>query len=287
MRRVIDRSKETQFSDAWVLLALVLTVAGYLSRQPGLVLIAVFLLIILPAAWLWNRLSLWRVTYRRQFSEQRAFVGETVTLTVRLENRKPLPISWLRVSDLIPEELVPQGATITPSHLPLRNTLLLLFTLRAFERVSQRYQFTCTQRGLYRFGPATLQSGDLFGLFGSRRRDESEDLLIVYPSVKPLNHWNLPPKEFLGETRASLRIFEDPVRTIGVRDHQPEDGLRRVHWKATARTGELQSRVYEPTTTHKLLLVVNVATFARHWQGVDEELLEQVISVAASIAAYA
>ncbi|MBC7224109.1 MAG: DUF58 domain-containing protein, partial [Anaerolineae bacterium] len=241
----------------------------------------------LPVAWLWNRLALWGVRYRRILSERRAFVGETITLTVQVDNRKPLPISWLKVTDQIPLEVELQEGTARPSHNPLYANLNLLFSLRWFERVRQTYHLTCRRRGFYRLGPAVLQSGDLFGLFASRWREPEGDLLIVYPRVRDLGAWGLPPKEFLGDIRTDLQIFEDPVRTMGVRDYHPRDGFRRIHWKATARRQALQSRVYEPSTSHKVLLAVNVATFPRHWQGVDEELLEEVISVAASIAHYA
>ncbi|MGC8838653.1 MAG: DUF58 domain-containing protein [Anaerolineae bacterium] len=287
MARVVDPTKETQFSEAWIILALLLTGIGYVLAQPGLLLIAVFLLTVLPVAWLWNRLALWGVRYQRILGERRAFVGETITLTVQVDNRKPLPISWLKVTDQIPVELEPLDGAVSPSHNPLYNVLPLLFSLRWFERVQQTYHLTCRHRGFHRLGPAVIQSGDLFGLFGSRWREPEGDLLIVYPRVRRLEEWGLPPKEFLGSLRTDLQIFEDPARTMGVRDYHPYDGFRRIHWKATARRQALQSRVYEPSTSHNVLIAVNVATFPRHWHGVDEELLEEVISVAASIAQYA
>lgn len=287
MARVVDPTKETQFSEAWIILALLLIGIGYVLVQPGLLLIAVFLLTVLPVAWLWNRLALWRVRYRRIPGERRAFVGESIPFTVQVDNRKPLPLSWLKVTDQIPVELELLDGPVSPSHNPLYNTLPLLFSLRWFERVQQTYRLTCRRRGFYRLGPAVLQSGDLFGLFGSRWREPEGDLLIVYPRVRRLEEWGLPPKEFLGDLRADLEIFEDPARTMGVRDYHPHDGFRRIHWKATARRQALQSRVYEPSTSHNVLIAVNVATFPRHWHGVDEELLEEVISVAASVAQYA
>ncbi len=287
MARVVDPTKETQFSEAWIVLALLLTGIGYVLAQPGLILIATFLLTVLPVAWLWNRLALWGVRYRRILGERRAFVDETIPFTVQVDNRKPLPLSWLKVTDQIPVELELLDGAVTPSHNPLYNTLPLLFSLRWFERVRKTYRLTCHRRGFYRLGPAVLQSGDLFGLFGSRWREPEGDLLIVYPRVRSLEEWGLPPKEFLGDLRTDLPIFEDPVRTVGVRDYHPHDGFRRIHWKATAHRQALQSKVYEPSTSHNILIAVNVATFPRHWHGVDEELLEEVISVAASIAHYA
>jgi uncharacterized protein (DUF58 family) len=63
--------------------------------------------------------------------------------------------------------------------------------------------------------------------------------------------------------------------------------MKRVHWKATARYGELQVKVYEPTITQHLVVFLNVATFPKPWMGVIPERQEQAISVAASIAYHA
>ena len=143
------------------------------------------------------------------------------------------------------------------------------------------------KRGFYRFGPAHLKSGDLFGLFSQEGWQEGDDWLIVYPKVVPIAELGLLSKEPFGEIKARQRIFDDPMRTIGVRDYQPEDSFKHIHWKATARQQKLQTRVYEPTTSYNLIVFLNVATFPKHWQGIDPVLLERTISVAASIANYA
>jgi uncharacterized protein (DUF58 family) len=97
----------------------------------------------------------------------------------------------------------------------------------------------------------------------------------------------LPIKDPFGEQKAYRRLIEDPLRTIGVRDHRPEDGMRRIHWKATAHKGDLQVRVYEPTATLNLVILLNVTTFEHHWQGVLPELFERTVSVAGSVATWA
>jgi uncharacterized protein (DUF58 family) len=107
--------------------------------------------------------------------------------------------------------------------------------------------------------------------------------LIIYPQVIPIAELGLPPKDPFGEMKARQRIFEDPSRTIGVRDHQPEDEFRRIHWKATARRQELQVKVYEPTTSFTTVVFLNVATFDKYWLGTIPALLERCITVAASV----
>ncbi len=82
-------------------------------------------------------------------------------------------------------------------------------------------------------------------------------------------------------------IFEDPCRAVGIRDYGTKDDLKRIHWKATARQQKLQVKVYEPTTTHQLVIFLNMTTLPKPWHGTIPELLERAISVAASIASYA
>jgi len=217
---------------------------------------------------------------------RRAFCGETVEVTLQVDNRKPLPLSWLRVEDTFPTELPLEGGEVVVSSATNLGTLSTFFSLRWYERVRRRYRLHCTQRGFYPFGPVTLESGDLFGLFRCQEREEKQDWLIVYPRVLPLAELGLPAKDPFGGIKARKRIFEDPSRTIGVRDYQPEDDFRRIHWKATARHQRLQAKEYEPATSIQLIIFLNVATLAKHWQGVIPELLERAVSVAASIASY-
>ena len=286
-RITIDYDKETQFSEAWIALAVMLTIFGFVFGQKSLMLVAVLLLTIAPIAWLWNRLALRSLHYERIFSERRAFQGETLDLTLRVSNLKLLPVGWLQIEDQFPLDVPLLEEELITSQSPSVGHLVTAFSLRWYERVSRRYRLYCPRRGFYHFGPAHLKSGDLFGLFSQEGWQKEYDWLIVYPKVVPIAQLGLLSKEPFGETKARQRIFEDPMRTIGVRDHQPEDSFKHIHWKATARQQRLQTRVYEPTTSFNLILFLNVATFPKHWQGIDPVLLERAISVVASIANYA
>jgi uncharacterized protein (DUF58 family) len=77
------------------------------------------------------------------------------------------------------------------------------------------------------------------------------------------------------------------VRVVGVRDYVPGDPLKRVDWNATARTGRLQSRLYEPSRTQSVVVALNVSTMEQSWLGFDPVLLERNVVVAASVARWA
>jgi uncharacterized protein (DUF58 family) len=81
----------------------------------------------------------------------------------------------------------------------------------------------------------------------------------------------------------TYRLFEDPTRISGVRKYEPGDPLNRVNWRATARTGALHSKVYEPSTVagSTILLDFHTASYDKRYEPNRSEL---AISAAASIA---
>lgn len=285
-RRTRDMHVQEQFSDAWFAMALLLTLAGLIWKLEGLLLIATLLFAIIAASWTWNRLATFGLDYRRRFSLRRAFVGETVELSLTVSNRKFLPVSWLRIADIFPLQLPLIDRTVAKRGDTNQGEFSTFWSLKGYERITRTYQIRAAERGFFRFGPAQIETGDIFGLFRTSHTWPEEDVLIVYPQVVPLTDLGLPAKEPFGDLRTAQFMFEDPIRTVGIRDYHPEDDFRRLHWKATARRQKLQTRVLEPATSHNLIVALNVATLAQHWRGVIPEVLEQAISVTASVCYY-
>jgi uncharacterized protein (DUF58 family) len=275
----------------WVIGALL--VVSLLLREPELFVIATVLLLVAGVSYVWQRYCLTNLSYSRRIGQERAFFGEDVPLTIEIVNAKPLPLAWVEVEDLIPGgRLTLQPAHVSPSHIPGRRLLSVLLSIRWYERVRRHYTINCAARGVHTFGPATLRTGDVFGLNTQEASLSAENYLLVYPKIVPLERLGLPAGSPFGEVTARHEwLFEDPMRTIGVRDYQPGDSLRRLHWKATARApGQaLQVRVFEPTTSHRLHILLNVNTSDENWswQGYDPQALEAAITTAASVANWA
>src|SRR5438046_6868626 len=117
-----------------------------------------------------------------------------------------------------------------------------------------------------------MRSGDVFRYLSNGETLANWQYLLVYPLVVPLTSFNLPARHPFGERRAPRRLLEDPARVIGVRDYMYGDSLRRVHWKATARAMQLQSKIYEPTTTYTLVLFLNLMAQFDLLHGLQPEL---------------
>jgi uncharacterized protein (DUF58 family) len=279
--------------EAWFWLIGGVLFVSLLLHQAQLFVIGCILLLVAVVSQLWERYCLVGLTYQRTLGVQRAFFGEQVPLTVEIVNEKPLPLAWLEVEDTIPGgrlNLEPQHTG--PSHIPGRRLLTMLLSVRWYERVRRHYIVSCKQRGIHAFGPATLRTGDVFGLSSQQMESQTEDYLLVYPKVVPLERLGLPAANPFGDIAFKRQwLFEDPMRTIGVREYRPGDTLRRLHWKATARAPDqaLQVKLFEPTTSHRLHILLNVSTSEQNWswQGYDPEALEAAITTAASVASWA
>lgn len=275
----------------FISLAVIAFIIGIVAENPFLIALSGFLLTVAFMAWQWSRNSLVGVRYQRRFHHTHVFPNETTDVEIMIENRKWLPATWLTVEDTWPLAFAP-----TDEHIILENMgnqfeglLSNAYTLRWYERIRRNFELQGRSRGIYDVGPAALSSGDPWGLFErllltSRSR---RDYLVVYPEFLPLEALGFPLRDPLGDNRVRRRLFEDPSRVIGIRNYQPQDSFRDIHWKATARTGQMQSKVYEPTRGVNVVLAVNIASFEEFWRGVWPEMLEYTLSVAASLANWA
>ena len=227
------------------------------------------------------------VEYDRRLSAHRVFFGETVTLEVQVSNRKLLPLPWAQVNDEVPAELTFLKGSPTPFRDSPRAILSSVISLSWYHRLTRRYPVQCLKRGYFTFGPATLQSGDLFGFYYKETATQQKDYLLVYPPILPLEALGVPSRDPFGDVRVQRHLFEDPVRVLTTRDYVPGDPLGRVHWRASARLGKLQSRVFEPTTSVDLALFFDVRTVDPPFWGRREQLLETGVLTVAAIANYA
>jgi uncharacterized protein (DUF58 family) len=132
-----------------------------------------------------------------------------------------------------------------------------------------------------------MRSGDLFGFLSNEQTYENLQYLLVYPLVVPLTRFSLPARHPFGDRRTPRRLLEDPSRVIGVRDYVYGDSLRRVHWKATARTMQMQSKIYEATTTYTMVIFLNILSQFDSSHGLQPEVQELGICAAASVADWA
>jgi uncharacterized protein (DUF58 family) len=286
---IIRERQHSIFSDAWIPLAIIILIAGIIAgRNAAVIAVGVGMIVIAAVSSTWRRFALSGVTYVREYDQTHAFPGEPITVTLTITNAKPLPLTWLRFTDTAPIAPIQAGhLAVVASEITGNYQLQTTLSVNSYEKTRRNLSFRFPVRGFYNIGPVSYLSGDIFTLFTIEREYRYIDTLVIYPQIWTLETLELPAKEMFGEIKVRRSLFTDPVKTQGIRDYQPQDRFRDVHWKATARKGDLQTKVYEPTSGMNVVTFLNVATFPKHWMGFDPDLLERAISVVASICNYA
>src|SRR6185312_1678090 len=179
-------------------------------------------------------------------------IGDTLEVAVTLRNTGGLPILWALVEDVLPE-----GALRKPARISVKGKRIQVVNLGPRQTKPIKYKVLFELRGYYPIGPSMLETGDVFGLHRRHRIVGEPVYIMVYPKVLPLPKYDFASQRPIGEVRLQNRLFEDVTRSAGVRQYQIGDPLSRIHWRATARTGLLHSRIFEPTSLAGATLLVD------------------------------
>jgi len=243
-------------------------VARYIGGRP-LYIVSYTLVLLLVGAALVGRRPL-PLTGERSESRPRLRAGETVTMSVRLTSPR-------RVSTFVLEEQVP-SALGEVSTLPVA-------VLEEGEAVEHSYQLTCRRRGVYEIGPLVARYGDPFGLTRHEMTLVEPVEVLVHPAVEDVSD------------RPLTRMFEDPpfrppvskpwpsgFEFYGMRQYSPGDDVRRVVWRAYARTGQLLVREAEQGITDKVTILLDQDS-THHSKGEVSGSFEAGVKVAASVGA--
>ena len=219
---------------------------------------------------LWMRGAARQLRGTRAFID-RAFTGDRVPVRLTLHNDGPLPLLWLEVDEQLPVE-VRAG--------PFERRVI---TLGGRARWHCDYTLICYRRGRYSVGPTILQTGDPLGIARQTLRLAPRDDLLVYPRVVPLLRLGLPTRSPLATLPATSPLFEDSSRIIGTREYQRGDPLRRVHWTATARAGQLVVKQYQSAIARETQICLDLREEGYAARN-RYDAIELAIVVAASLA---
>jgi uncharacterized protein (DUF58 family) len=133
-----------------------------------------------------------------------------------------------------------------------------VFSLAGHEQRWFSYTLHARRRGVYPLGPLRAETGDVLGLLPVQAAMTEPDRLIVYPQVLPLGRLRLPTRSPQALLPARAPLFEDPARVVGVRPYRAGDPPRRIHWTASASTGELLVKQFRPAIARETLLCLDM-----------------------------
>lgn len=273
--------------ELWPVISGLLVFVGLLASNGLLLVVGSLVALVWLAARVWERYCFRKVTYDRQFGLRRAFIGDAVDYTVALNNDKPLPLIWVEAQDPFPEGLELAGAVVRGATLETNRHHSITTSLLPYQRATWKFTMRCLRRGYHRIGPVRMRSSDIFGFTATETRLAGVDEILVYPRVIDLGQLLTPPQHPFGSARGRMPLYHDTNRIKGQRDYRPDDPLKHIDWKATARAGQLQTRVFEPAVALNMLIALNGSTSDYVWQGTNRRLFERAVTAAASAASLA
>src|SRR4051812_862620 len=213
--------------------------------------------------------SRYKLACTRSLEPGRAPVGSSARVILRLQNLSRLPTGTLLLEDRLPYALGSRPRVV-------------LERLAAHQASSVAYAVRADVRGRYPVGPLVIRLTDPFGLCELNRSFPSVDRLIVIPQVVPLPAVRLAG-EYAGtgdsRTRSVAVHGEDDAAT---REYRRGDDLRRIHWRSTARRGELMVRREEQPWQNRAAPLVDCRGGGHPGDG-PASSLEWAVSAAASV----
>jgi uncharacterized protein (DUF58 family) len=247
-------------------------VCGLAIPEPDLVRVGALLVILPLVSGLIARRSRYRLSCSRRLDPPRVPAGQLSVVTVRVEN-----VSRLRTSVLLAEDVTPYSLGARPR-----------FVLDEIEPSGHRelsYQIRSDTRGKFTIGPLRVRVADAFGLVEISRSFSTTSTLVVTPRIVPLPRASAA-SSWLGEGDGGMRT----ISAVGEDDAAPRlyqdgDGLRRVHWKSTARYGQLMVRREEHQWRNSASVFLDTRRCAHTGRG-PSSTFEFAVSAAASIGAH-
>jgi uncharacterized protein (DUF58 family) len=215
----------------------------------------------------------------RQGGDQEVKIGSLVPIEVSIVNHSKIPVLWLLVEDLLPRWSVIHD----PPALKVDGPRIGVIMLWGGATRKRDYQIVCNRRGYFQVGPTVMETGDMMGLFRRYRVGNDPQYITVLPTIVPLTSYEIGSRRPIGEIRMRENVMDDPTRLRGIRQWQAGDPMRSVHWAATARTGTLHSKIYEPSSIVGATIIVDLheSTTPKKNEPVRSDL---AITTAASIA---
>ena len=240
-------------------------------------------LLLLAYGWAWANLQGLRVT--REIGTHRAQVGEEMRERVTISNGWMLPKLWVEVRD---HSDMPRHSAGFVAYLP--GNTRRRWTLRT----------PCTMRGRWLLGPVTVHSGDPFGIFKLERQAGAVGEVLVYPATVEIPAFQLPAAELQGGQDIRTRTFNVTPNVSTIRQYVTGDSFNRIHWRSSARTGELMVKEFELDPTADVWIVLDLHERSQQFAGMErtvyydrrvgrgiqmaESTEEYIVSAAASVA---
>lgn len=232
-------------------LFIVLLVSIWFSMYT-LIGILAFILVLSGFIYLWNHLSVKRIHVTMSLHVSRVFAGDDFTANITVKNDKWLPLVWLDW-EFKESRLVSWKGKV--------NFIMRFMWLLPYQTMEWTVKGSTVHRGVYDIGDITIRSGDGFRFSESKKTYDLQESLYIYPKLLPVSVPNFQPSMQWEVQGQQGGLLEDPLIISGVREYEPGDDWKRFNWWASAKSGSMQTNVYQPIISKKLTIFVDISNF--------------------------
>lgn len=251
-----------------IVIGAVLLIAAFSTGQAFLFYLLYLAVLVLGGSYVAVRLGLTDLEAGYAVSQLSGHVGEQMRVTYTLRNGSRLPKPWLEV----------HNPTTLPGSLPGR-----AISLGSRSERSWLVRVPLVRRGHFRIEPLHIRTGDPFGFFEASATVGQGVSVIVYPKLEPLPAWRLPTASLEGSHASPERTLQTTPLATTVRPYAPGDSMNRIHWRTTARLGEIQVKEFELEQTADAWIILDLQRSIQAGRG-EASTTEVAIQAAASIA---
>lgn len=197
-----------------------------------------------------------------------AQVGDRLVERFTVHNNGWAPAVWAEVLDssTMPDYEVSRGTGVS-----------------SYDVIRWHTEAVCLRRGLFTVGPTRVETGDPFGIFGVTLDFPATMPLLVLPPIVPLPSIEVAPGGRSGEARPRANILDPTVSAATVREYAPGDSRRWIHWRTTARHGDLFVRLFDSTPAGDWWILLDMDRHVQVGHG-EDATDEHGVILAASLA---
>jgi uncharacterized protein (DUF58 family) len=251
-----------------LILGAILVIAAFSSGLQFLFYLVYLGVLVVGGSYVLTRLGLADLEAGYAVNQLSGHVGDRIRVTYTLRNTSRIPKPWLEI----------HNPTSLPAGLPGRAISLGGRTERSW-----LIRTPLTRRGHFRIEPLQIRTGDPFGFFESSASVGSGINVTVYPRLEPIPLWRLPAANLDGSHAMRERTLQATPLATTVRPWAPGDAFNRIHWKATARHGDIHVKEFDLEQTADAWIVLDLERRAQMGTG-DESTVEVAVRAAAAIA---
>jgi uncharacterized protein (DUF58 family) len=246
----------------------VLVIAAFSTALPFLFYLLYLAILVIGGSYVLVRLGLTDLEAGYAVSQLHGHVGDKLRVTYTLRNASRIAKLWLEI----------HNPTTLPGGLPGR-----AITLAGRSERSWLIRIPLARRGHFRIEPLHIRTGDPFGFFEASATVGQGVSVVVYPRIEPLPRWRLPAAAIEGSQVSPVRTLQTTPLATTVRPYAPGDSMNRIHWKSTARHGEIQVKEFDLEQTADAWIVLDLQRGIQTGRG-DDSTVEAAVRAAASIA---